>query len=820
MKTMKTMKHIFAGAIMCAFSLHTYAANYYVSVTGNDSNNGSQASPWRNISKAIASVPANAGHVINIGAGTFTESNYIYVPSGVSIIGAGSKQTKILVNKYFDLETTLNDCSGQGGRGWNTSIDQFVIQIASGSNQTFRGFAMDGQGRKNHGGIYMETGTKIIFDDLDIQNFKFTGLWVHNSVDTEVMNCYLKDNCYGTGGQDAGNIMFHANTNLLIHDNYILETGVMGGKGGYGIKSYAKWHNNACFWQEWDRNWNSTANGMKIYNNTIIVPSLGTWLAGGNAVPDITIEFNSIGAVNCEIYNNNLNNHISLIGHGANNANSFNVHHNFFNLGNEYRYTMEADAHGIEFHHNYVVGGNYPLAIWGNNATVYNLRLHHNVFYATVPGLMINADHQEYSGFKFYNNTVYDTQGISNIFGTSGGDGKYSNVDIRNNLFIGNGAGFTNAGLTGNVSNNGFQGINPYGNSNTTGDMKLMLTGNKPTTFFELQASSPAVNAGAAIAGYTDGSVGNPDLGAFEYGVAAWTVGPKSLGPVAVTGVGISPVTNTMYVGEKLSLMASVSPANATNAKVTYMSDKPAFATVSATGEVTAVAEGVAIITATTEDGNKKATSTITVTKRVGLFIEAETYTTMNGVLNKGTVVGNTDDGTWLKFSAIDFKSGYSKLTTRLAVDAAYAGETVEFRIDAADGTLIASLTPASTGSWTTYTNQMVNVTANFTGVHDLYVLFKAALPARGVGDFDWFGFTEPKVTTGIDVTNYLGQNIYPNPTKNKVFFKQANTAFSLYSLTGNMLEGGVGAELNLEEYPAGTYMLKTAEGFTRIIKE
>lgn len=27
--------------------------------------------------------------------------------------------------------------------------------------------------------------------------------------------------------------MFHANTNLLIHDHTIVETGVMGGKGGY-----------------------------------------------------------------------------------------------------------------------------------------------------------------------------------------------------------------------------------------------------------------------------------------------------------------------------------------------------------------------------------------------------------------------------------------------------------------------------------------------------------------------------------------------------------------------------------------------------------
>lgn len=147
------MKNIFIFAILFTLSLHTYAADYYVSTTGNDSNIGSQASPWLSIGKAIATVSANAGHVINIGAGTFTESNYILLPAGVSIIGAGSAQTKIMKNKYYNLENFLNDCSGQGGKGWNPAIDQFAIQIASGSNQTLKGFSMDGQSRSNHAAI-------------------------------------------------------------------------------------------------------------------------------------------------------------------------------------------------------------------------------------------------------------------------------------------------------------------------------------------------------------------------------------------------------------------------------------------------------------------------------------------------------------------------------------------------------------------------------------------------------------------------------------------------------------------------------------------
>ena len=57
-----------------------------------------------------------------------------------------------------------------------------------------------------------------------------------------------------------------------------------------------------------------------------------------------------------------------------------------------------------------------------------------------------------------------------------------------------------------------------------------------------------------------------------------------------------------------------VEPANATNKAVTWSSDNISVATVDANGLVTAVAEGSATITVTTEDGNKTATCEVTVT--------------------------------------------------------------------------------------------------------------------------------------------------------------------------------------------------------------
>lgn len=83
---------------------------------------------------------------------------------------------------------------------------------------------------------------------------------------------------------------------------------------------------------------------------------------------------------------------------------------------------------------------------------------------------------------------------------------------------------------------------------------------------------------------------------------------------VSVTSVELAPATVSVEIGAKTQLTATVKPAGATNKNVTYSSSDDTKATVSATGEVTGVAEGTATITVTTEDGNKTATSTVTVT--------------------------------------------------------------------------------------------------------------------------------------------------------------------------------------------------------------
>lgn len=80
-----------------------------------------------------------------------------------------------------------------------------------------------------------------------------------------------------------------------------------------------------------------------------------------------------------------------------------------------------------------------------------------------------------------------------------------------------------------------------------------------------------------------------------------------------VRGVSLDQYVLTLIEGGTAQLTATVEPIDATNKNVTWSSSAPGVATVDASGNVTAVAEGTATITATTDDGGKTATCTVTV---------------------------------------------------------------------------------------------------------------------------------------------------------------------------------------------------------------
>lgn len=91
--------------------------------------------------------------------------------------------------------------------------------------------------------------------------------------------------------------------------------------------------------------------------------------------------------------------------------------------------------------------------------------------------------------------------------------------------------------------------------------------------------------------------------------------------PVAVTGVTVNPSALSLQVGSATNgtgkVTATIAPKDATNKAVTWSTSDDKIATVSDDGTVTAVSAGQAVIKATTVDGEKTATCTVTVAPQI-----------------------------------------------------------------------------------------------------------------------------------------------------------------------------------------------------------
>ncbi len=135
------------------------------------------------------------------------------------------------------------------------------------------------------------------------------------------------------------------------------------------------------------------------------------------------------------------------------------------------------------------------------------------------------------------------------------------------------------------------------------------LTGNATLLKLKFQASNAAGQSGQI-------RVESAELGVAPEGTVIKATGSTltvSIGGIPVTGVTLDKTTlHFDEIGQSATLTARVEPGNAQNRNVTWSSSNTAVATVD-NGVVTAVGEGTAVITVTTEDGGKTATCTVTV---------------------------------------------------------------------------------------------------------------------------------------------------------------------------------------------------------------
>ena len=109
----------------------------------------------------------------------------------------------------------------------------------------------------------------------------------------------------------------------------------------------------------------------------------------------------------------------------------------------------------------------------------------------------------------------------------------------------------------------------------------------------------------------------------------------KTPSTVAVTSVSVSPSSVTLTEGESKALSATVSPSDATDKSVSWTSSAPDVASVTSSGNVTAIKAGSATITVKTTDGGKTATCAVTVNAKVfpvtGVTLDAKTKELVEG---------------------------------------------------------------------------------------------------------------------------------------------------------------------------------------------
>lgn len=160
----------------------------------------------------------------------------------------------------------------------------------------------------------------------------------------------------------------------------------------------------------------------------------------------------------------------------------------------------------------------------------------------------------------------------------------------------------------------------PDGIVGTSYNQTLAATGSDAITW----SVSGSLPAGLSLNGNTGAITGTPTVtGSSTFTVTAQnsygsdsrelSVTISARATVPVTGVSLDRSALTLIEGGTAQLTATVEPIDATNKKVTWSSSAEGVATVDASGNVTAVAEGTAIITVTTKDGAKTATCTVTV---------------------------------------------------------------------------------------------------------------------------------------------------------------------------------------------------------------
>ena len=159
-------------------------------------------------------------------------------------------------------------------------------------------------------------------------------------------------------------------------------------------------------------------------------------------------------------------------------------------------------------------------------------------------------------------------------------------------------------------------------------------------------------------------------------------------------------------------------------------------------------------------------------TKKAYTRIEAESFDYFRGVIVEncpdGTSnLGGVQNGFYSAYYNVDFGfKGAESVQLRLSTLA--AGNTVEFRLGSATGTLIGTATLPNTGGWATYQTISCPVN-NVKGLQNVYLVYKGSGYVSNVNYFSFTEMAEPGESNGLLGTYHNGSTFSTTPVLQRI---------------------------------------------------
>jgi len=363
--------------------------NFYVSTSGNDSNNGTIGSPWRTIQHAANSV--SAGATVDVRGGTYTES--------VNILVSGNSSAGYIVFQSYPGESAILDgtglscCSGST-KGLFNIVDQSYVIL---SGFEIRNYSTTTAASTPAGIWITGTGSNLQLLNNKVHNIvsksekngNAFGIAVYGTSATPIRALTISGNqVYSnkTGNSETlnldGNVQNFTISNNIVHDNDNIGIDAIGfekvGPTGH------------------DQVTNGTITGNTIYNITSFGnPAYGNQYAADGIYCDgcsyVTIERNLI-------YASDLNIEVASE-HKGHNSSYVTVRNNLVYKGNSNGISIGGYASGVGGTDHCTIVGNtlYANDTKNTGSGEFQVQFHatnnvfkNNVVYAGAQGLLVN----------------------------------------------------------------------------------------------------------------------------------------------------------------------------------------------------------------------------------------------------------------------------------------------------------------------------------------------------------------------------------------------------------------------------------------------